>query len=302
MSTPELPQLPDGWHYADDIVWDDARPAHRGRSLALGLTVAVVIAASLAGLVVWNADVHYRRGVAALNDHSYAAAVSELSAAKLLVIPYRNAQALADKARLGAASEAAAQGQALARKNLLTGALQKASAALARGDVDGVVTALSPLPAKDVRAALSESPEVAASASTLAGQLATSAGQALSRSEWGHAERLAEALLVLRPSDQAAKALSAKAQTGAALGAKLAKARTEASHGNWRSALRLALAVTAVDKDFPGASRLIAKARKALKPKPKPTPTPAATTPTTTAPATTTGGGSSGSSSQPPPP
>jgi len=302
MSTPDLPELPDGWHYTDDLVWDDPRPAHRGRTLAVGLTVAVVIAAALAGLVIWNADAHYRRGVAALNDHAYAVAFTELSAAKLLVVPYRDAQFLANQAQFEVTSAAADQEQQLARKSLLTGALQQAGAAFARGDADGVVTALAPLPARDVRAALRESPVVAASAAALAGQLTTAANEALRRSDWGHAERFAEALLVLRPADAAVTALSAKAQTGAQLTAKLAKARSAASDGQWRSALRLALAVTAVDKDFPGASGLVAKARKALKPKPKPKHTPAATTPTTTAPATTTGGGSSGSSSQPPPP
>jgi hypothetical protein len=302
MSTPHLPELPDGWHYADDLVWEEPRPAHGVRSLVLGLVVAVAIAAALAGLVIWNADAHYRRGVAALNNHSYAFAFRELSAAKLLVVPYRNSQVLADQAQSEVASAAADEEQALARRDLVTGALQQAAAALERGDADAVVTALVPLPAKDVRAALSQSPEVAAAATVLAGKLTTAANEALRRSDWGHAERFAEALLVLRPSDAAATALSTKAQTGAKLSAKLAKARGEASQGHWRSALRLALAVTVVDKDFPGASRLVARARKALKPKPKPKPTPAATTPSTTAPATTTGGGSSGSSSQPAPP
>ena len=305
MSIPDVPELPDGWFYTDDVVWDDPRPALRGRTLALGVTIAVVIAVALAGLVIWNAEVHYRRGVAALHHHSYADAARELSAARLLVLPYRDAQFLADQAQFEVASEAADQEQALARKDLLTAALQQAGAALAHGDAKGVLAALAPLPVKDVRAALRESPEAAASAGALAGHLTTAAHEALRRADWGRGERFAEALLVLRPSDEAATALSAKAKTGAKLSAKLTEARGEASRGHWRSALHLALAVTAVDKDFPGASRLVAKARKALrpKPKPKPKPTPAATTPTTTAPATTTGGGgSSGSSSQPAPP
>ena len=300
MSSPDLPELPDGWHYADDRNWDDVRPAHRGRTLAVGLTIAVLVIVALAGLVIWNADAHYRRGVAALNSRSYALAVRELSAARLLVVPYRDAHALADRAQIEVDSVAADRQRAIARKDLLTGALRQARTALARGDAEGVVTTLSPLPAKDVRAALRESPEVAASATALAGQLTTAANEALRRSDWGRAERFAEALLVLRPSDDAVTALSAKAQTGAKLSAKLAKARGEASQGHWRSALRLALAITAVDKDFPGAPSLVARARVALKPKPRSTP--AATTPTPTAPATTTGGGSSGSSSQPPPP
>jgi len=302
MRTSDRPELPDGWHYTDDLVWDDPRPVHRGRTLAVVVTAAVVLAAALAALVVWNADRHYARGVAALNAHSYAVAARELSAARLIVLPYRDAQSRADYAQSELVAEAAGQKEELAREDLVNGALQQAAAAFEHGDAEAVGAALLPLPASVLRAVLRASPVVRASAATLADRIATAASEALRRGAWGRAGRFAEALLVLRPADAAVTALSAKAQTGAQLTAKLAKARSAASDGQWRSALRLALAVTAVDKDFPGASGLVAKARKALKPKPKPKHTPAATTPTTTAPATTTGGGSSGSSSQPPPP
>ena len=110
----------------------------------------------------------------------------------------------------------------------------------------------------------------------------------------------AAALLVLEPSEPSAEALAAKARTGAELSARLAKAKDAARHGKWREALRLALAVTAVRKDFPGAAAIIADARKALAPKPSPRPAAAPAAVTTAAPST--GGPSSGSTSQPPPP
>ena len=131
-------------------------------------------------------------------------------------------------------------------------------------------------------------------------RLTVAARDALGRSEWGRAQRYASAVLVLDPLAQTATALGAKAKTGEALTAKLAKARDAAGHGRWRSALRLALAVTAARKDFPGAAALVAQARKALAPKPSPTAAAIATTATT--PPTTTGGTSSGSPPQPPPP
>jgi len=304
MRTSDRPELPDGWHYTDDLVWDDPRPVHRGRTLAVVVTAAVVLAAALAALVVWNADRHYARGVAALNAHSYAVAARELSAARLIVLPYRDAQSRADYAQSELVAEAAGQKEELAREDLVNGALQQAAAAFEHGDAEAVGAALLPLPASVLRAVLRASPVVRASAATLADRIATAASEALRRGAWGRAGRFAEALLVLRPADEATTALEAKARTGVKLSAKLAEAHDDAIHGHWRSALRLALAVTAVEKDFPGVSGLIARARVALAPKPKPksTSTAPTSTATTTTTAPSTGGTSSGSSSQPPPP
>ena len=154
-----------------------------------------------------------------------------------------------------------------------------------------------------MKAAVRGSEEVRAAAAELEDRLTVAARTALDRSEWGRAQSYAAAVLVLDPRAQSATALGAKARTGAALTAKLAKARDAAGHRHWRTALRLALAVTAARKDFPGAAGLVAQARKALAPKPSPKATAtAATAATVTPPSTSTGGTSSGTTSQPPPP
>lgn len=301
--SPSLPELPEGWHYTDDLIWDDPRPSHGHRTLIVGLSTAAVVVIALAALVVWSAASHYARGVDALRAGSYTTAVNELSSAKLFVVPYRDSQILADQARYELVAAAAGQEKARARVSLVTGALDQARAALGAGSADGVVKALSPLRAADVRAASRDSASVQTAAVALSERLAAAAEQALGRSEWARAGRFAAALLVLRPSTKSAKALAARAQTGAELAARLAKAKKAAHHGRWREALRLALAVTAVRKDFPGAASLVTQARKALAPKPKPKPvvttaaTPAATTTTPSG-----GGSSSNTPSQPPPP
>ena len=105
----------------------------------------------------------------------------------------------------------------------------------------------------------------------LAKDLTTEGRKALARLEWGRAGRYAAALLLLDPSSVAADEITAKAEAGQRLSAKLAEARQAARDGEWRKALRLALAVQAARKDFPGAASLVADARKALKPKPQPT-------------------------------
>ena len=299
-TSPDLPELPAGWHYTEDLAWDDAQAAHRVRRLVIGVAVAVVVAAALAGLVIWNASAHYSRGVAALKSGSYAAAASEFSAAKLIVLPYRDSKALADQARAELTAAIGVGQQQAAREAAVSGALEQAATALDAGDASAVVAALAPLSASDLKTVLKDSGQVRTAARRLEDRLTFAARTALGRSEWGPAQRYAAAVLVLDPLAQTATALGAKARTGEALTAKLAKARDAAGHGRWRTALRLALAVTAARKAFPGAAALVAEARKALAPKPSPKATATATV--TTTPPTTTGGTSSGSPSQPPPP
>jgi hypothetical protein len=299
-TVPDLPELPAGWHYAEDLAWDDAHAAHRVRRLVVGVTIAVVVAAALAGLVIWNAAAHYSRGVAAMRDGSYAAAALELSAAKLIVLPYRDSKDLADQARAKFAAEIGVRQQEQAREAAVAGALVQAGTALDVGDANAVVAALTPLAASDLKVVLKDSDQVRTAARGLEDRLTVAARDALGRSEWGRAQRYAAAVLVLDPLARTATALGAKAKTGEALTAKFAKARNAAGHGHWRTALRLALAVTAARKDFPGAATLVAQARRALAPKPSPKATATATV--TTTPPTATGGTSSGPPPQPPPP
>jgi hypothetical protein len=299
-TSPDFPELPPGWSYTEDVAWDDGYAGHRVRRLVIGVAFAVAVAAALAGLMIWNASAHYSRGVDALKNGSYAAAIIELSAAKVIVLPYRDSKDLADQAHTRLAAEIGVRQQQAAREAAVSSALEQAGTAFDAGNANAVVAALMPLSASDLQAALKGSDQLRVAARRLEDRLTVAARNALGRSEWGRAQRYASAVLVLDPLAQTATALGAKARTGEALTAKLAKARDAAGHGRWRSALRLALAVTAARKDFPGAAALAAQARKALAPKPSPTAAAIATTATT--PPTTTGGTSSGSPPQPPPP
>jgi len=302
-TSPVQQELPPGWHYTEDLAWEDEYSPHRGRRLLVGAAIAVVVAAALAGLVIFNAAAHYARGVDALRDGSYAAAIGELSAAKLIVVPYRGSEDLAAQARTALAAELEVQQKETAREQAVIGALERARTALSAGKANAVVAALASLPAGDVKAAAKDSQEVRATAADLEERLTVAAKEALAQAKWGRAKGFAVAILVLDPLAESATALGAKAKTGEALTAKLAEAKDAAGHGRWRTALRLALAVTAARKDFPGAAGLVAQARKALAPKPSPKATATAATATTaTVPSTSTGGTSSGSTSQPPPP
>ena len=177
--------------------------------------------------------------------------------------------------------------------------LQTADRRLRAGDAGAVLAALERLPQADLALAL-EKDEAAGPAAALAEDLAAAAKTAMQRAEWVRAGNLAAAYLVLDPSDEAIVALANRARTGERLRAQLAEANAAARRGQWRTALRLALAVTAVRKDFPGAAALVADARAALAPKPKPTPTPEPTF--APEPPPPTSGGGTTTPPQPPPP
>ncbi len=298
----QLPELPDGWHYTDDLVWDEQQDSRGRRRLWLFVGIAVAVAACVVGILVFNAAGHYSRGVAALEAGSYGQAAAELSAARLLVFPYRDAQLRKEQAQRGLTVETADAARAEAMVERVSGALDEAAAALGARDSDAVLVALQAVRSKDLRAVLKNDTDVHRAAAALGEDLTTAAELALSNQKWGRAGQYAAALLWFDPSAPEAKALADKATTGQRLSARLAAARDAARLGHWREALRLALAVTTARRSFPGAAALVADARRELAPKPSPTVQAAATTPTTVTPTTTSGGSSSGSTSQPPPP
>jgi hypothetical protein len=298
-ASPAPPELPEGWHYTDDLIYDDVSSPFWRRRITLSVLIGALVVVCVVGLVVLNAATHYSRGVAALDDRSYAQAEAELSSARLLVIPYRDAQVLADEARRQLLVQAAGEEKVRQRVDAAIGALDDAAARLDARDVPGALAALQALRAGDLRAALRDSAELRDAAAALTKDMTAAAQQALREFEWGRAAGFAAAMLVLEPSSAEAAALAARAGTGEELSARLTKAKDAARNRQWRKALRLALAVTAVREGFPGAAAVIADARKALAPKPKVT---QAATASTTTPATSAGGASSGSSSAPPPP
>ena len=279
--------LPAGWRSAEGEDWGDPYAAARRRSRILWAVGVTLVAAAVIGFLVWSAAGRYARGVEALNDHAYSTAIIEFSMAKVLVFPYRDARSLEDQARRSLEAEMALFDREKARTDAVVTRLDQAATRLEAGDASGVLAALGAIRAGELRKALGRSDAARASADSLAADLEAAARAALENGEWGRAGRFAAALLVLRPSSEAALTVKARAKTGEDLSAKLGQARDAARRGQWREALRLALAVVAVRKGFPGAAALIADARAALKPKPKPAPTQAASTPTTPAPAPT---------------
>ena len=307
-SAPPHADLPPGWRHTDDLEWMDSQgqARRRRRLLIAGLALfAVAAVLGAAALFVLDASTHYSRGVAALESGRYAQAQAELSQADVLGVPYRDASVLVEQARRELVAQTAGADAAAALKEEASAALAQAAGALEDGGVPQVLAALGSVPAADLQAVMKQDEAAAQAADALAKNLTTEGRKALSRLEWGRAGRFAAALLLLRPSSVAADEITGKAEAGQKLSARLADAKQAARGGEWRKALRLALAVQAARKDFPGAASLVADARKALRPKPQPTAAAAVTAPatTTTSGGTSTGGGgSSGGSTQPPPP
>jgi len=299
----EPPDLPDGWRSAELVDWKDPYLTASRRARAVRVAVVVIIVALVIGVLLWIAATHYARGVAALEDHAYSTAVSEFSVARVLVFPYRDARSLEEQARRALQAEDARYEQAEARRAAVVAQLEQAGLRLEAGDADGVRTTLQAIKGDELRAALNRSDAAQESAAALALDLAAAARRALANAAWGRAERFAAALFVLEPSSGLAAALGARARTGAELSAKLGEAKDAAQRGEWRAALRLALAVVAIQKDFPGATAVVADARDALAPKPKPAATQPEPAPTTVASPPEAGGGSAPTTpSQPPPP
>jgi len=295
----EPPDLPAGWRTAELAVWKDPDQAARRRLRAVQAALVGLVVACVIGLLLWNSAIHYARGVDALQYHSYSRAVYEFSAARVLVFPYRDARSLEQQARRALVAEDAQYEQAAAREAAVVAQLGKAGDRLEARDADGVLATLQAIGAGDLQAALDGNRTARESADALAEDLAAASRRALGNAAWGRAGRFAAALLVLEPSSELAVALGARVRTGEDLSAKLNKAKDAARRGQWHEALRTALAVLAVQKDFPGAVAVVADARDALAPKPKPKPKPAATT---AAPPTQATGGSATTTPPPPPP
>ena len=272
--------------------------------LAVRVALVVVVTALVIGGFVWIAAGHYARGVEALKAKMYGKAVSEFSAARvLLIFPYRDARSLEEQARRARAAEDDARSEQVeALRVAVLAGLQKAGARLGAGDADGVLATLQAIDADDLQAALDSDGTARESADALAEDLAAASRRALHNAAWGRAGRFAAALLVLEPSSELAAALRARARTGEALTAELGKAKDAARRGEWRLARRLARAVLAIQKDFPGAAAVVADARRALAPKPKPAVTQPAPAATSASPTQPTGGSAPTTPPQPPPP
>lgn len=295
----EPAELPQGWRSTDAGEWEDEYQPRRRRVIALRVGLVVALLAVVVGALVWVAAGHYARGVAALEDGAYSRAISEFSAANVIVFSYRDAATLEEQARRALGERQTALQAEQARVDAVVAGLETASRRLRAGDAAAVLATLEGLSQADLGGAVAKDELAATSAAALGEDLAAAAKTAMQRAEWVRAGILAAAYLVLEPSDEEIAALAQRARTGEKLRAQLAEAKAAAGRGQWRQALRLALAVTAVRKAFPGAAALVADARAALAPKPKPTPRP---TPTFAPEPPPASGGGSTTPTQPPPP
>ena len=295
------PDLPDHWRSPGDVVWEDpdvaAHRRVRWRRVALAVLAVLLVLALLVGTQFDLAAIHYRGGTDALEAHSYSRAAREFAAARVLGFSYRDARSLEEQARHGAAAEGALREQAVALRAAVVAQLEKAGARLAAGDAHGVLSALRAIEQDDLRATLTTSETVQQSADALAVDLDAASRRALGNAQWSRAGRFAAAFLALEPSSKQAVALRSRARTGEDLSVKLGEATDAARHGKWRAALRIALAVLARQKGFPGAAAVVADARDALAPEPAPV----ATQPVQPA-QPATGGSATTAAPQPPPP
>lgn len=255
------------------VPWFEIERRARRRRIVSAVSVAGALLVAVSAAVLWNANAHYARGRDMLADGRYATAVDEFAAARFFSLPYRDAAALEASAQR---SLSAALTEARADRRLratVTRLLEKAEEGLAQGNAAGVVAAVAA-----ARRVVPDGPLPLAVGSEdlttrLVRLLHSEASGDLAAGHWNRATQLATANLAVLPSDGDAADLLAAARTGAALQARLDKARSAAAAGRWRIALRLAQAVLAARKGFPGAAAVVAEARIALAPKPAPRPT-----------------------------
>ena len=293
-SAPEGSRDPDaGWRRVGIVLWQGSRRIAHARSRALWL--ALLLLATVVGLLVLNAAVHYARGVRDLEAHHYSLAAREFSSARILILPYRDARILETQAERAVVDATGAALDKQAQDRLL-GEFKTASDRLKAGDAKGVLAALRAIDPVELQTSLAGTGVLRQSAAALQSNITTAARKSAQRMAWDAATRYAAALLILNPSSALAVTLTNEARTGKDLSAKLSKARDAARHGKWRLALRTALAIVAAQKDYPGAAAVVAEARRAIAPKPKPTAS------TSRPPAQTTGGSTTTTPAQPPPP
>jgi hypothetical protein len=261
---PDRPQLPEGWVYTDDVEWSEPKPAGMRRRLVLPGVVIALIAVCAVGFAFVNAQRHYARGVTALDNGDYSLAQTEFSAASLVGLPYRDAARLADQAGDRVRLQAATALAATERVQTVTAALTSAGTALKDHDAARFESALVSVPKADLQRVLRTDPDARKLGQALSGDVAAIVEGALNTQKWDKAESWTAALLALDPASPDAAAFTLKVKKGRELSARLADARDAGRRGEWRKALRLALGVAAVRKGFPGASSLIADARREL--------------------------------------
>ena len=283
---------------AEDI-WQ-LRERRRKRMVTAAVAAAVVFVLVLAiGGEVWMANVHYERGKKAFALGAYDWAVSEFSAARILVFPYRDAAGEERAARAALVRQTSIDKANDKIRAQVLATYREAGRRLAADDAAGVRVALQSARAQLSTSALGDDPDVQEVVSDLQTTVRRSATWALEAQRWRQAASYASLALLLDPTDHEANDIARKAAVGMALQARLATALAASRAHEWTRTLTLALAVLHAQPGFPGAANLVAEARAALRPRP------ATTRASNPAAAATAGGGAAAagsSSTQPPPP
>lgn len=294
-----------GWRLADAVAppagYDPDRSRRLRRRVAAAVVV-VVLALEAVGALVWIADTHYERGKQALAGGLYQTAIQEFQAARVLVVPWRDATELEQQARQGLAQERARLRRARRHEARIAGLAGTATGQLQAGQWQAAARTVRSLRDLVPEGALGTQPATKAAVKELTSALTAKVRAALAAGRWERAGLLTGALVLLQPDAREAKRLAAEAALATVLQEQLDKARAAAAAGRWRRALRLALAVLARRPDFPGASQLADQARAALKPKPASTQAGTAATSTATPEAATPTAASTPAAPAPAPP
>lgn len=257
-----------------------ADPYQRARLWRYGglIALVLVVLGCAIGIPLFLAAGHYARGLRALEAHAYKDAAAEFSGARFLGLAYKDAQLLEESARRSA-DVAALQ---IARDRADVELAQRFTVVRQRlqaGDVAGLLSGLKELDTVELQNAALRPGKAHDLIVSLRRDVATAGRTALRARSWLRAQQYSAALLLLDPASETAKTLAADAKKGLKLSAQLREAKKAAQQGDWQSALQRALAVRAVQADFPGVADLIREAQIALRPKPKPAPVVAHPTP-----------------------
>jgi hypothetical protein len=246
---------------------DEWRARARRRKLILILAAVVLAFALIVGGLVWMAELHYDRGQKAYAMGAYDWAVSEFSAARLLVFPYRDAARMEREAKVALDRQAASTRSKEKAVAHVLAAYRTAARKVAADDAAGVLAAVESARTKASQAQLRDDIEIRQAAADLQTRLRLNAIWALEATSWHQAGLYASSVLVLDPVNKEAQGFLKQATTGENLQARFARALAAARARKWAVALALARSVLSAQPGFPGAANLVAEARVALRPK-----------------------------------
>jgi hypothetical protein len=252
------------------------------RLLWVVLIVGAIV--GLAVVVYVRASNAYEQGKTALAAHRYYEAIDHFAAARLLVIPYKNADALtseAEAALKGLAAAAASQAAAQRLAALTT----PIETALAAGRYHEAADALRAARAAQRTFVFKPDARSTPLVTLAVTQLLSAAHKAFALHTWSVALADSRDVLVFEPGNGGAKSLRDAAARAHRAAPAYAQAVAAAAKKNWQTVVRMAKRTLTIDPAYPGAPVLLARAQRALAPAPASTASPAPVQTTAPAPA-----------------